>query len=136
MERFLNGRQKADEELRSFASRLRMLGTATQGSSDSQYPVRASLRHEILAEQLLSQFLLGLRDSFSRFVFARDPKTFDEAMAIAVKEEKNEKVSWSHTLPVRYAEENTDIPEMHSRLDRLEKIVESLVVRKKVKQNS
>ncbi|KAH8042461.1 hypothetical protein HPB51_023471 [Rhipicephalus microplus] len=115
-------RQKADEEVRSFASHLRNLGTATLASSDSQDPVKASLRREILAEQLLSQFLLGLRDPVRRFVLSRDPKTFDEAIAIAVKEEQNEKVSWSHTLPVGYAEENTDIHEMHSRLDRLEKM--------------
>ncbi|KAH8027382.1 hypothetical protein HPB51_005008 [Rhipicephalus microplus] len=131
MERFLNTRQKADEEVRSFASRHRILGTATLASSDSQDPVKASLRRELLAEQLLSQFLLGLRNPVRRFVLSRDPKTFDEAIAIAVKEEQNEKVSWSHTLPVRYAEENTDIHEMHRHLDHLEKIVESLVVRKK-----
>ncbi|KAH7942649.1 hypothetical protein HPB51_028669 [Rhipicephalus microplus] len=130
-ERFLNVRQKADEEVRSFASRLRILGTATVASSDSQDPVKASLRREILAEQLLSQFLLGLRDRVRRFVFSRDPKTFDKAIAIAVKEEQNEKVSWSNTLPVRFTEENTDIHEMHSRLDRLEKLVESLAVRNK-----
>ncbi|XP_075737208.1 uncharacterized protein LOC142776769 [Rhipicephalus microplus] len=134
-ERFLNARQKADEEVRSFASRLRILGTATLASSDSQDPVKASLRREILAEQLLQQFLLGLRDPVRRFVLSRDPKTFDEAIAIAVKEEQNEKVSSSHSLPIRYVEEDTDVHEMHSRLDRLEKLVESLAVRNKVEQN-
>ncbi|KAH8024192.1 hypothetical protein HPB51_022253 [Rhipicephalus microplus] len=49
MERFLNARQKADEEVRSFASRLRILGTTTLASSDSQDPVKASLPREILA---------------------------------------------------------------------------------------
>ncbi|KAH8023141.1 hypothetical protein HPB51_011255 [Rhipicephalus microplus] len=112
-----------------------MLGTANLASSDSQDPVKTSLRREILAEQLLLQFLLGLRDPVRRFVLSRDPKTFDEAIAIAVKEEQNEKVSRSHSLPVRYVEENTDVHEMHSRLDRLEKLVESLAVRNKVKQN-
>ncbi|KAH8009706.1 hypothetical protein HPB51_019017 [Rhipicephalus microplus] len=38
-ERFLNARQEADEDVRSFASRLRILGTATLASSDSQDPV-------------------------------------------------------------------------------------------------
>ncbi|KAH8029414.1 hypothetical protein HPB51_000281 [Rhipicephalus microplus] len=128
MERFLNARQKADEEVRSFASRLRIHGTATLASSDSQDPVKASLRREILSEQLLSQFFLGLRDPVRRFVLSRDPKTFDKAIAIAVKEEQNEKVLRSHSLPVQYVEENTDVHEMHSRLDRLEKLVESLAV--------
>ncbi|XP_075730175.1 uncharacterized protein LOC142771998 isoform X1 [Rhipicephalus microplus] len=134
-EQFSNARQRADEEVRSFASRLRMLGTATLVSSDSEDPVKASLHREILAEHLLSQYLLGLRDPVRRFVLFRDPKTFDEAIAIAVKEEQNEKVSRSHSLPVRCVEENTDVNEMHSRLDRLEKLVESLAVRNKVKQN-
>ncbi|KAH8029345.1 hypothetical protein HPB51_025295 [Rhipicephalus microplus] len=134
-EQFLNARQKADEEVRSLASRLRMLGTATLSSSDSQDLVKASLRRKILAEQLLSQFLLGLKDPVRRFVFSRDPKTIDEAIAIAVIEEQNEKVSRSHSLPVRYVEENTEVHEMHSHLDRLEKLVESLAVRNKVKQN-
>ncbi|KAH7931879.1 hypothetical protein HPB51_029661 [Rhipicephalus microplus] len=134
-ERFLNARQRADEEVRSFASRLRMLGTATLASSDSQDPVKASLRREIIAEQLLPQFLLGQRDPVRRFVLSRDPKTFDEVIAIAVKEEQNEKVSRSHSLPVRYVKENTDVHEMHSRLDHLEKLVESLAVCSKVKQS-
>ncbi|KAH8021959.1 hypothetical protein HPB51_019603 [Rhipicephalus microplus] len=130
-DRFLNARQRADKGVRLCASRLRMLGTATLASSDSQVPVKASLRHEILAEQLLSQFLLGRRDPVRRFVLSRDPNTFDETIAIVVKEEQNEKVSRSHSLPVRYVEENTDVHEMHSRLDRLEKLVESLAVRNK-----
>ncbi|KAH8024862.1 hypothetical protein HPB51_001893 [Rhipicephalus microplus] len=131
-ERFLNARQKAGEEVRSFSSRLRILGMATLASSDSQDPVKASLRREILPEQLLSQFLLGLRYPVRRFVLSRDPKTFDEAIVIAVKEEQSEKLSRSHSLPVQYVEENTDVHEMHSRLDHLEKLVESLAVRKKV----
>ncbi|KAH8030777.1 hypothetical protein HPB51_011617 [Rhipicephalus microplus] len=100
MERFLNARQKADEEVRSFASRLCMLGTATLAISDNKDLVRASLGREILAEQLLSKFLLGLRDPARRFVLSRDPKTFDEAIAIAAKEEQIEKVSRNHLLPV------------------------------------
>ncbi|KAH7958165.1 hypothetical protein HPB51_027852 [Rhipicephalus microplus] len=134
-ERFSNAKQEADEEVRSFASRLRILGITTLASSDSQDPVKASLRHEILAEQLRSHFLLGLRDLLRRFVFPRDSKTFDEAIAITVKEEQIEKVSRSHSLPIQCVEEDTDVHEMHSRLDRLEKLVESLAVRKKVTQN-
>ncbi|KAH8025082.1 hypothetical protein HPB51_002998 [Rhipicephalus microplus] len=112
---------KTDEAVRSFASPLRILGTAILASSNSQDPGKASLRRKILVEQLLLQFLLGLRDPVRRFVLSRDPKTFDEAIAIAVKEEQNEKVSRSHSLTVRYVEGNTDVHEMHSRLDRLEK---------------
>ncbi|KAH8030591.1 hypothetical protein HPB51_010412 [Rhipicephalus microplus] len=76
-----------------------------------------------------------LKDLVRRFFRSRDPKTFDEPIAIGAKEEHNEKVSWSHSLPVRYVEENTDVHEMHSRLDHLANLVESFSVRNKVKQN-
>ncbi|KAL1442891.1 hypothetical protein MTO96_046201 [Rhipicephalus appendiculatus] len=135
MERFLNARQKADEEVRSFASRLRMLGTATLVGTGGEDTLKAELRREMLSEEMLSRFLAGLRDPVRRFVLSRDPKTFDEAIDVAVKEELNERVSQSRTLPVRYVEESSDVYEIRSRLDRLEKLLdESLRVRDKVKE--
>ncbi|KAL1441210.1 hypothetical protein MTO96_031258 [Rhipicephalus appendiculatus] len=136
MERFLNARQKADEEVRSFASRLRMLGTATLVGTGGEDTLKAELRREMLSEEMLSRFLAGLRDPVRRFVLSRDPKTFDEAIDVAVKEELNERVSQSRTLPVRYVEESSDVYEIRSRLDRLEKLLdESLKVRDKVKED-
>ncbi|KAL1463930.1 hypothetical protein MTO96_043124 [Rhipicephalus appendiculatus] len=136
MERFLNARQREDEEVRSFASRLRMLGTATLVGTSGEDTWKAELRHEILSEEMLSRFLAGLRDPVRRFVLSRDPKTFDEAIDVAVKEELNERVSQSRTLPVRYVEENSDVYEIRSHLDRLEKLLnESLRVRNKVKED-
>ncbi|KAL1467464.1 hypothetical protein MTO96_042162 [Rhipicephalus appendiculatus] len=136
MERFLNARQKADEEVRSFASRLRMLRTATLVGTGGEDTLKAELRREMLSEEMLSRFLAGLRDPVRRFVLSRDPKTFDEAIDVAVKEELNERVSQSRTLPVRYVEESSDVYEIRSRLDRLEKLLdESLRVRDKVKED-
>ncbi|KAL1418479.1 hypothetical protein MTO96_005721 [Rhipicephalus appendiculatus] len=90
----------------------------------------------MLSEEMLSRFLAGLRDPVRRFVLSRDPKTFDEAIDVAVKEELIERGSQSRTLPVRYMEENSDVYEIRSRLDRLEKLVdENLRVRDKVKED-
>ncbi|KAL1472698.1 hypothetical protein MTO96_039165 [Rhipicephalus appendiculatus] len=136
MERFFNARQKTDEDVRSFASRLRMLGTATLVGTGGEDALKAELRREILSEEMLSRFLAGLRDPVGRFVLSRDPKTFDEAIDVAVKEELNEGVSQSRTLPVRYVVENSDVHEIRGRLDRLEKLLEeSLRSRDKVKED-
>ncbi|KAH7943354.1 hypothetical protein HPB52_007258 [Rhipicephalus sanguineus] len=90
----------------------------------------------MLAEEVLSRFLAGLRDPIRRFVLSRDPKTFDEAIEVAVKEELNEKLSQSRSFPVRYVGENSDVHEMRSRLDRLENLVEeSLKVRDAVRED-
>lgn len=124
VERFRNARQTAGEEARSFANRVRLLGSATLAGSSGEDSAKAQLRREILAEQMLSQFLTGLRDPVRRFVLSRDPSTFDEAIDVAAKEELNEKLSRNHALPVRHIEENADVLEMRNRLDRLEKLLE------------
>ncbi|KAL1444081.1 hypothetical protein MTO96_045686 [Rhipicephalus appendiculatus] len=124
VERFRNARQNAGEEARSFANRVRLLGTATLAGSSGEDSAKAQLRREILAEQMLSQFLTGLRDPVRRFVLSRDPKTFDEAIDVAAREELNEKLSRNHAVPVRHVEQNADAQELRSRLDRLEKLLE------------
>ncbi|KAH7956047.1 hypothetical protein HPB52_005783 [Rhipicephalus sanguineus] len=136
MEKFLNARQNAGEEVRSFASRVRMLGSATLVDTSGENPMKAQVRREMLAEEVLSRFLAGLRDPIRRFVLSRDPKTFDEAIEVAVKEELNEKLSQSRSFPVLYVGENSDVHEMRSRLDRLENLVEeSLKVRDAVRES-
>lgn len=124
VERFFNARQNAGEEVRSFANRVRMLGTATLADVSAEDSAKVQMRREILSGQMLSQFLTGLRDPVRRFVLSRDPKTFDEAIEVAAKEEINEKVSQNRTIAVRHVEEAAGMPEMRSRLDRLEKLLE------------
>ncbi|KAH8022795.1 hypothetical protein HPB51_005160 [Rhipicephalus microplus] len=124
VETFRNARQNAGEEARSFSNRVRLLGTATLANSSGEEPAKTQLRREILAEQVLSQFLTGLRDPVRRFVLSRDPKSFDEAIDVAAKEERNEKLSQSSSVPVRHVDENANAHEMRSRLDRLEKLLE------------
>ncbi|KAH7983325.1 hypothetical protein HPB52_011111 [Rhipicephalus sanguineus] len=136
MEKFLNARQNEGEEVRSFASRVRMLGSATLVDTSGENPMKAQVRREMLAEEVLSRFLTGLRDPIRRFVLSRDPKTFDEAIEVAVREELNEKLSQSRSFPVRYVGENADALEMRSRLDRLEKMLEeSLKAREPVRKD-
>ncbi|KAH8009509.1 hypothetical protein HPB51_018155 [Rhipicephalus microplus] len=112
VERFRNARQNAEEEARSFANRVRLLGTATLANSSGEEPAKTQLRCEILAEQMLSQFLTGLRDPVRRFVLSRDPKSFDEAIDVAAKEERNEKLSQSSSVPVRHVDENANAHEI------------------------
>ncbi|KAL1478874.1 hypothetical protein MTO96_052308 [Rhipicephalus appendiculatus] len=136
VERFRNARQNTGEEARSFANRVRLLGTATLAGSSGEESAKAQLRREILAEQMLSQFLTGLRDPVRRFVLSRDPKTFDEAINAAAREELNEKLSRSHTVAVRPVEDTADAHELRSRLDHLEKLLEeSLRARDPVRED-
>ncbi|KAH8038121.1 hypothetical protein HPB51_022355 [Rhipicephalus microplus] len=124
VERFGKARQNAGEEARSFANRIRLLGTATLANCSGEEPAKTQLCRETLAEQMLSQVLTGLRDPVHRFVLSRNPKSFDKAIDVAAKEECNEKLSQSSSVPVRHADENTNAHEMRSRLDRLEKLLE------------
>ncbi|KAH7958202.1 hypothetical protein HPB51_027813 [Rhipicephalus microplus] len=124
VERFRNARQNAGEEERSFANRVRLLRTATLAYSSGEAPAKTQLRREILAEQMQSQFLTGLSNPFRRSVLSRDPKSFDEAIDVAAKEERNEKLSQSSSVPVRHVDENANAHEMRSRLDHLENLLE------------
>ncbi|KAH8009211.1 hypothetical protein HPB51_012709 [Rhipicephalus microplus] len=136
VERIGNARQNAREEARSFGNRVRLLGTGPTANSSGEEPAKAQLRREILAEQMLSQFLTGLRDPVRRFVLSRGLKSFDEAIDVAAKEERNNKFSQSSSEPVRHVDENANSPEMRSCLDRLEKLLkESLRSRDSVEED-
>ncbi|KAH7950919.1 hypothetical protein HPB52_003127 [Rhipicephalus sanguineus] len=124
VERFRNARQNAGEDACSFANCVQLLGTTTLAGSSGEDSVKAQLWCEILAEQMLSRFLTGLRDS-----------TFDEAIDVAAGKELNEKLSRNHMLPVQHVEENADAHGMRSRLDHLEKLLEkSLKARDTVRE--
>ncbi|KAL1421799.1 hypothetical protein MTO96_022846 [Rhipicephalus appendiculatus] len=94
------------------------------GRVDITDSAKAQLHREILAEQMLSQFLTGLRDPVCRFVLSRDPKTFDKAIDVVAREELNKNLSRNHTVTVPHVEENADAHELRSRLDHLEKLLE------------
>ncbi|KAH6922601.1 hypothetical protein HPB50_017027 [Hyalomma asiaticum] len=67
-QRLINAKQNPGEEVRSFADRLRVLGTATLRTLRSQDSVKTLLRQEILAEQL-SQLTERLGDPVKIFLF-------------------------------------------------------------------
>ncbi|KAH6921275.1 hypothetical protein HPB50_027738 [Hyalomma asiaticum] len=121
LERFINARQSPGEEVRSFAERLRILGTATFEIVSGEDPAKTQLRREILEEQLLSRFTAGLRDPVRRFVLSHEPRTFEEAVEVAVREEHIERSTQLHLESAHYASEKR---ELENRLDRLEGLIE------------
>lgn len=126
LSKFLAAKQNAGEDVRAFAGRLRVLGNATLGTNALEgAQEKREMRRQLLSEQMLSQFVGGLRDPIRRFTLSRDPETFDGAIEIAVKEERNERIVNGGTQPVRRVEEpNKAQDEVRERLDRLERLFE------------
>ncbi|XP_064470294.1 uncharacterized protein LOC135385048 [Ornithodoros turicata] len=127
MERFMKAKQLDGEGVRSFASRLRALGYDTldnfSGEGSEQ---KNSVARELLDGQLLTRYLTGLQDPIRRFVLSRDPSSFREAIEVAAKEERNEKMTVEQ-LPVRPVVTNSEQTEdMKHRLERLERMLAEL----------
>lgn len=124
-EKFMAARQSTEEDVRSFASRLRGLGNATLaeyvGEGAEQ---KMKIARELLAGQLLTHFLKGLKDPVRRFTLSRDPESFEAAVEIAVKEEMHERTVADSQTAVRRTDENQGENVM-SRLDRLERLLEA-----------
>ncbi|KAH6927136.1 hypothetical protein HPB50_027452 [Hyalomma asiaticum] len=121
IEKFWNAKQNAGEEVRSFAERLRILGTATLGIVSGEDPAKTQLRREILEEELLSRFTAGLRDPVRRFVLSHEPRTFEEAVEVAAREEQIDKLC---ARSIQHGSDSAEERELQNRLDRLEKLIE------------
>ncbi|KAH6947684.1 hypothetical protein HPB50_020725 [Hyalomma asiaticum] len=121
IEKFWNAKQNAGEEVRSFGERLRILGTATLGIVSGEDPAKTQLRREILEEELLSRFTAGLRDPVRRFVLSHEPRTFEEAVEIAAREEQIDKLC---ARSIHHGSDSAEERELQNRLDRLEKLIE------------
>ncbi|KAH6919968.1 hypothetical protein HPB50_029044 [Hyalomma asiaticum] len=63
----------------------------------------------------------GLRDPVRRFVLSHEPRTFEEAVEVAVREEHIERSTQLHLESAHYASEKR---ELENRLDRLEGLIE------------
>ncbi|KAG0417619.1 hypothetical protein HPB47_005469 [Ixodes persulcatus] len=128
MQRFMSARQLPSEDVRSFATRVQMLARATVMDSDGSEEARSLIRQELLVEQMRSQFVAGLRDPVRRFVMSRDPKSFDEAVDVAAKEEANESLS-NGVAGIRVVRESegTDQTEMQQLKERLSNIERMLM---------
>lgn len=75
--------QKPTETVDEFATRIRLAGRkAVRTSTD---PAETKIRQDVLGENLLAQFLRGLKKSIRRQVLSRSPKTFAEAITTRSK---------------------------------------------------
>uniref|UniRef100_A0A6B0V7F9 CCHC-type domain-containing protein n=1 Tax=Ixodes ricinus TaxID=34613 RepID=A0A6B0V7F9_IXORI len=126
LEKYLTARQEANEDVRGFASRLRGLGVKTlrrhEGADAEQVDAAAQ---SMLLRQLLFRFVNGLRDPVRRFVLSSDPATFEEAVEVAAKEERNERLvaSSSTVRALEKREEQKEVVELSQRMDRLEMLL-------------
>ncbi|KAH6945625.1 hypothetical protein HPB50_009309 [Hyalomma asiaticum] len=110
LQRFINAKQNPGEEVRFFVDCLTFNG---------EDPVKTQLHREILAEQL-SWFLAGLRDRVRRFVLSHEPTTFEEAVEVAAREERIDKLC---AQSIHHGSDNAEERELQNRLDRLEKVI-------------
>lgn len=127
VQRFMGARQLPSEDVRSFATRVQILAQATVVSSDGSQDARSQIRQELLLEQMRSQFVAGLRDPVRRFVMSRDPKSFDEAVDFAAREESNESLS-NGVAGVRLVSEGesrdkAELQELKERLGNIERML-------------
>lgn len=89
VQNFLECVQKPGESVQSYTTRLRAAGAKTVKTTDSV--AESLVRSTVMKEQMLAQFLKGLRGNVKRFVLAGAPVTFEGAVVKAVQEEQNEK---------------------------------------------
>lgn len=127
LERFLTARQEVGEDVRGFASRLQCLGArsvkrTTAADANAQESAAAQA---VLARQLLSLYVNGLLDPVRRFVLSQDAQSFNEAVEVAAREERNERIvsSRSAVRTLEAQKEKKEIDELGQRLDRLERLL-------------
>lgn len=89
VQNFLECVQKPGESVQSYTTRLRAAGAKTVKTTDSV--AESLVRSTVMKEQMLAQFLKGLRGNVKRFVLAGAPVNFENAVIKAVQEEQNEK---------------------------------------------
>lgn len=88
LQNFLECVQKPGESVQSYTTRLRAAGARTVRTTGNAG--ESVVRATVLREQMLAQFLKGLRGPVKRFVLAGAPTTFEAAVVKAVQEEQNE----------------------------------------------
>lgn len=125
LEKFMGARQQADEDVRAFATRVQRLGQRTlvlyEGERAKQ---KEDAARELLEDQMLTQYVHGLRDPVRRFVLSRDPKSFEEAVSVAHKEERNDQQVTSNQAVRTVAANDSELKEVRSRLERIEAMLQ------------
>lgn len=129
LQRFREARQMIEEDVRSYASRLQRLGRDALRREEEGDPQKQKYAEEMLREEMRSQFVAGLRDPVRRFVLSRKPDTFDEAVATALDEERNEALTGTteRVRVVKTLEPSADVALLSERLDRLERLLSQRV---------
>lgn len=123
LDKFHSARQNRNEDVRAFATRVRKLGYDTLSTYEGGTCEAQGLAKELLEMQLRTQFLNGLRDPVRRFALSHDPKTFEEAIEVAAREEKNERLV-NEQIDVRpVSVEDKEKADMLKRLERLEDLL-------------
>lgn len=87
-QQFLTCVQHPGESIKQFATRLSIAGNKTLvlcGDADEQM-----WRKKLLDENLTTQFVKGLSGNIRRFVLSNNPRKYEEALALALREEKVE----------------------------------------------
>ena len=97
--------QLPHEDVRAYAARLQITGNKTLPPSGDA--AEMAVRRKLLQEQLLGQFCKGIKDSIRRFVVTHAPKSLDDAVEIAKREEL-------------YATQHTSVPVMSTHTDTLD----------------
>ena len=100
MKNFTTCCQEPKEHPRDFANRLQLLADqyfeTAFANQDQTTKTAAKVLHE---GQLLSQYQTGLRDPVGEKVMSRGPKTFADAIDIAVQEMENQKIREQKSEP-------------------------------------
>lgn len=105
VQRFINCVQKPGETVVQYATKLRKEGLKTKKQTDNE--AENKIRQVLLEEQLLAQFLRGLRET-KRFVLLRSPETFEEAIKFATEEEMNDILTNGRKSCVNLVNEGND----------------------------
>ncbi|XP_064465334.1 uncharacterized protein LOC135376787 [Ornithodoros turicata] len=120
---FHGDRQNSNEDVRAFATRVRKLGNDALSAYGGETCGEQELAKELLKKQLRTQFLDGLRDPVRRFVLSHDPKTFEDAIDVATREERNDRLV-NDQVAVRTVDvEDKEKADMRKRLQRLEELL-------------
>jgi Zinc knuckle len=93
LQRFNDVMQLPNEDVQTFASRLRAAGQLTLPAGPPELPNERAVRLKVLDENLVTNFRKGLRPGVRRYVLTKNLKTFAENVQDAVLEEENDRMT-------------------------------------------
>jgi hypothetical protein len=101
LQKFIQARQAPTEKVQQFATRIRCLGLKTIDEEQlNALPVEEkTVRLQVLEENVLNYFLLGLHEDIRRLTMSHSPHTFQDAVKVAQQEELNSMISKDFALP-------------------------------------